>query len=334
MKLWLKLTIIFSSIIVGIGVIFGGAIGYFRLPVMGYYRASQKAFVIPDYNHGYIAQGLCYSSSEQVFLLSGYMNDKSPSPIYVINKNGEYQKKVTLLTKDGKDYNGHFGGIDVFGDFIYVADGNGLLIYDFSKLISAKDGDKLELLGEFSTEKSENDYIKISFVTVSESSLFVGEFYRAGNYPTLDSHKLTTLNGDYNQALCVEYNLDGSYEFGISPTPVNAYSLPDQVQGLTVYDGKFYLSTSWGIGFSHILEYDKAKLARQNDITVLGQNLPLYALDGASLTKDYKIPPMSEEIVFVDGLLYVNCESASNKYIFGKFTGGKYLYKTNLSLIG
>ena len=26
-----------------------------------------------------------------------------------------------------------------------------------------------------------------------------------------------------------------------------------------------------------------------------------------------------EEIVFVDNLLYVNCESASNKYIFGKF---------------
>ena len=32
----------------------------------------------------------------------------------------------------------------------------------------------------------------------------------------------------------------------------------------------------------------------------------------------------------VDGKLYVMCESASNKYKFGKLIGGKWCYATNL----
>ena len=38
---------------------------------------------------------------------------------------------------------------------------------------------------------------------------------------------------------------------------------------------------------------------------------------------------MSEEIVLIDGKLYQANESASNKYVFGKFTGGKYLYSSS-----
>ena len=54
-------------------------------------------------------------------------------------------------------------------------------------------------------------------------------------------------------------------------------------------------------------------------------------LDSSVLKTDLKIAPMSEEIVTVEGQLYVMCESASNKYIFGKFTSAKYCYATDLS---
>ena len=40
---------------------------------------------------------------------------------------------------------------------------------------------------------------------------------------------------------------------------------------------------------------------------------------------------MAEEIAAVDGKLYTMCESATNKYIFGKFTSAKYCYATDLS---
>jgi hypothetical protein len=72
------------------------------------------------------------------------------------------------------------------------------------------------------------------------------------------------------------------------------------------------------------------KLQREGDITVLGKQVPLYAMDSASLIKDHKIAPMSEELAFVNGKLYVHCESASDKYLLGRLTGGKWCYATDM----
>lgn len=332
-KKWLRVTSIVLNIALLVSIIFSGAILYFRLPASDYYSASEKAFEIPEIDSGYIPQGIHYDEDTETFLLSGYNAQKKASPIYLLDKKGELIKKVTFLEKNGDDYCGHGGGIAVFGEYIYLAGGEdcSLKVYSFAELLEANADDKLECLGEISLKESEDDYLGIAFVTVVDNRLITGEFYREGSYPTLDSHKLTTKAGDYNQALAVEYVLDDAFEFAINPEPVKAYSLPDQVQGLAIYNGKVYLSTSWGLAFSHLYEYNEATLQKQDeDITVLGKTLPLYALDSASLTSDYLIAPMSEEIVFVDGYLYVSSESASDKYIFGKFTGGKWFYKTNL----
>ena len=70
---------------------------------------------------------------------------------------------------------------------------------------------------------------------------------------------------------------------------------------------------------------------QEGEITVLGQTVPRYVLDSSVLRKDIKLAPMSEEIVVVDGKLYTMCESATNKYIFGKFTSAKYCYATDLA---
>ncbi len=333
MKLWKKLTIICVSVVLGLCLILVGFIGYMRLPVNAYYKASEKVFVIPDTNSGYIAQGLCYESYSKTFILSGYMKDKSASPLYSVNDQGELVKKVPLKTKDGKDFTGHSGGVVTYGNYLYIAGGKCIYAYLLADFTKAKDGDSITCKGQISlkSKTDDNDYISSSFLAVSGNRLITGEFYRAGNYPTPDSHKLTTKAGDYNQALALEFNLNSSYPFGVNPQPVKAYSLPNQVQGLAVHDDKIYLSTSWGLSFSHILEYDKNNLTRQDDITILNTTLPLYALDSDSLLKDYKLPPMSEELVFLNGYMYVNCESASDKYIFGKLTGGKYLYRTDLS---
>ena len=333
MPIWQKLLIIFSCVVLAIGLILGGAIGYFRLPVNAYYKASEKAFVIPDINSGYVPQGLFYDEERELFLLSGYMKDHSASPVYLTEKEGTLLKKVYLSYPDGSDYDGHGGGIAQFGDFIYLTGGADccIYVYSYSDLLSANNGDKLTCVGEFSLFKSDTDYIGNAFVTVSGGKLITGEFYRDKSYPTLDSHKITTDSGDYNQALAIEYALDTAYPFAINPTPIKAYSMPDQVQGLTIYEGTVYLSTSWGLSFSHILAYDLSKLKEQGSIQLLGYDLPLYSMDSSNLIKDYKIAPMSEEMAFVDGKLYISCESASDKYIFGKLTGGKWLYKTDLS---
>lgn len=45
------------------------------------------------------------------------------------------------------------------------------------------------------------------------------------------------------------------------------------------------------------------------------------------------IPPMAEEIVFVDGKMLTMCESASNKNFFGNLTGGRWCYATDVTSI-
>ena len=333
----IRAIIIIVCIFAFLGLILLGAIGYFRLSVADYYNASQKAFTIPDLDDGFVPQGFHYNEATNTFIISGYMNDHSPSPLYVVDaSSGKTIKEVSLCGKSGKDFTGHAGGVAIFGDYVYVAGGDDrcLYVFSFGELMTAEDDGSINCIGQFSTDKSENDYLDVSFVTVHDGSIYVGEFYREKNYPTLPSHKITTSNGDYNQALMLKFDLNATFTdtFAISPTPSATISITDQVQGMAISNGKIYLSTSYGLAFSHILEYDLSSVNNEGTITALGTaDIPLLSLDKGNLKKDYKIAPMSEEIVFVDGYLYTMCESASNKYIFGKLTGGKWCYKTDLA---
>ena len=160
--------------------------------------------------------------------------------------------------------------------------------------------------------------------------IYAGEFYREENYQTAETHKLTTAAGDYNQALIFAYHFsDDDALFGIDSEPFEVYSVTDLVQGMDTCNGQIYLSTSYGTAVSHIYVYDKPE--SRKELEIAGLSLPLYELDSSALRKDYKCPPMAEEIVCVDGRIYTMCESASNKYIFGKLTGAAKCYSTDIS---
>lgn len=336
LKTWQKTLIIIGAIFAFLALVLLGAIGYFRLSVASYYNASKKAFVIPDLNDDFVPQGFHYDAENGTFIISGYMSDDDPSPLYVVDAtSGKTIKEVSLRTQSGRPFTGHTGGVAVYGDYVYVAGGDARCLYVFSydELLTASDDGEISCIGKFSTYYAEDDFVDVFFVTVHDGAIYVGEFYRAKDYPTLASHKMNTTNGDYNQAFMLKFDLDASLTdtFSISPAPAAAYSITDHVQGMAINDGKIYLSTSYGLSFSHVWEYDLASVNDEASTVVLGATTPLYSFDRGNLLHDYKIAPMSEEIVFVDGYLYTMCESASNKYIFGKFIGGKWCYKTDLS---
>ena len=325
--------IVLGSLAVLVALAVVGAIAYFRIPVADYYAASEKMFVIPDIRNDYVPQGMHYCADEQVLLLSGYTVSGKPSPVYVTDTAGNVKAKVTLQKTDGTAFTEHGGGIARYGDFVYVAgDDARLHIFSFAEIMAADFGAAVRAKGEFSLRASNDDYLIPAFVTVYKNTLVVGEFYREKEYPTPESHHMTTAAGDKHHALALRFTLCESAEYGIVPNPTLAYSLPAQVQGMTFSeDGeRVYLSTSWGLSFSHILEYDMTKLQKEGEITVLGKSVPLYAMDSVSLIKDHRIAPMSEEMVMIDGKLYVLCESASDKYIFGRLIGGKWCYATDL----
>lgn len=344
---WFKPVLIVCSIVLGISALLGGAIACFRLPVQSYYNASEVAFKIPDIDNGYVPQGMHYEKVDDntaYYVLSGYMSNDKPSPLYLLDMYGELKTSVTLtVEKDGEyvDYFGHCGGVAVYKDWIYVTGNCELIVYKFSELCSAENGAKLKPLGKISLKNSDNDYVETSFVTVykDKERLIVGGFYRDGE-SFLDSHKIKTATGDYNHALAVEYSLSASAyksNFGLASSPSKAYSLPDKVQGIALTDDSMYLSTSYHLNFSyirHYKNYNSTDFKHNEKITVLGyENITLYELNSENVTKVYKIAPMSEEIAFVNSKLVVNCESACNKYIVGKFTGSKVAYATKLFML-
>lgn len=332
--LWFKLCMIFLSILLFFALIIVVVRAYFRLPVSEYYKNSEKAFVIPELSKGFIAQGLDFDERTGSFFVTGYMNDGSASPVCIIDKEtGKNTKNLKLKNIDGTDFNGHAGGIKLHDDYIYIAGSSEacLFVFSYSDALSAKDGDYITCIGTFDSYPDKEQGLNVAFVSEYEGKLVIGEFYRDPNYQTPSSHKITTSAGDYNQAVAVvfEYSDEGNY--GISEQPVMAFSMPDLVQGMYTYDGHIYLSTSYAVAFSHFYVYDTQKMKEQGNITLFGKDVPLYALDSESIVNDIKLAPMSEEIVIVDGKLYTMCESASNKYIFGKFTSGKWCYATDLS---
>jgi hypothetical protein len=92
-------------------------------------------------------------------------------------------------------------------------------------------------------------------------------------------------------------------------------------------DGRIILSTSYGFAKSHLYVYELSKAeASSSTFTVNGVTVPLYYLDSACLTETVEAPPMSEEIIYKDGQVYVMTESACMKYVFGKLTTGNYVY--------
>ena len=336
---WFKPVLIVCSIVLGISALLGGAIACFRLPVQSYYNASEVAFKIPDIDKGYVPQGMHYEKVDNTtgyYVLSGYMSNDKPSPLYLLDMYGQLKTGVSLTVEDENgeyvDYYGHCGGVAVYKDWVYVAGNCELIVYDFKELCNAENGAKLKPLGKISLKKSENDYVETSFVTVYEEKLITGEFYRDGE-KYLDSHKIKTDSGDYNHSIAVEYHLSTAYKnnFGLASSPSKAYSLPDKVQGIALTDDEMYLSTSYHLDFSYIHYYLTNNFKKHTDkIKILDGDLTLYELNSENVTKVYKIAPMSEEIAFVNSKLVVNCESACNKYIVGKFTGSKVVYATKL----
>ncbi len=233
----------------------------------------------------------------------------------------------------------HAGGIAVWKDYVYVAGCQDYCVYVYRKsdILSANDGDGVNALGRHMAYVSEKDYLNVDFAEVYGGRLYLGEFYKEEDYPTLEKHHIVTEAGEENHALILGFTLSDEYEYGIPQYPDIGYSIPDMVQGAAFAEGRVYLTTSWGLSDSHLYTYAD-DLSDEDDLPFqylryLDKGARIIELDSGSLISDTILPPMAEEIVPLNGELYIQCESASNKYIFGKFTGGRYCYALDLSSV-
>ena len=281
-----------------------------------FFNHSESEFLIPGLTTAWVPQGFDYIEEQDTYLMCGYMSDGTASRVYVRDGDGDTHY-VSLLYADGTPYVKHAGGICYNGEYVYVAGDDGVDVFYLSDVLEGKDAKKLGkiVLGH-----------DMAYCSFYNGYLLAGNFYHEKTYETPVHHRITTPAGDANTALITIFKADEGAEFGVDPTPVAAISTPGKVQGICfTSDEEIVLSTSYSIPSSH-LYYHKIDTARKATVQACGTEVPLYYLDSATLTHTATLPPMSEELVYRDGRVYVLCESACNKYIFGKFIRGYQVY--------
>lgn len=282
------------------------------------FESFTQRFEIPALDDGVVPQGL--ANHEDEFFISNYMINGSASRVYYID-GGDEEKYVTF-TYDGEEYKGHCGGIATDGNYFWMCSDNYIYTASYAEIVNTAsvDGGVVELTSRVTVEFNEAAYL-----FYSGGNLYVGEFYREQNYPTDESHHITTPSGDENTAITLVYET-ASNESGISETPIFALSTTERIQGFAAVDDKICLSQSYGLSNSHILVYDCQTLFGDSamtsseyeenfgTITIGGVQLRLYYLGSHNLINDYEIPCMSEGLCVYDGEVYVLFESAGNKY--------------------
>jgi hypothetical protein len=292
---------------------------YFRVSYSDFYARAEKQFKIPGLSTGFTPQGITVCE-DGTFLTCGYMSSKSASRIYTVSDKEIY---VTLQKEDGSADTNHTGGLAVYGDFLYLTDGDYISVYLLDDVLKASSGEAVTPVYRFSAG------LPAAFVHVAGDRMYVGEFYRSENYPTEKTHHMTTDAGDKHDAVMAVYNLSEGAEYGfVSEIPEYVYSITGLAQGVCLTDsGRLCVSTSYSIASSNIYIYeDPAQYEADGMFDFAGTSVPLYYLDSSHLKETITLFPMTEELTSYNGRIYVMCESACNKYIFGKLTGNDTLY--------
>jgi len=266
-----------------------------------YYSIKTDICKNPGLNDGFVCQGIAVSEEDNVILVCGYMKDKTNSRIYVtdFDSNSYYVE----LTRGGEKYTGHAGGLAITGDTVYIANAKKIYSFPLSSVLSASNGDIVDIGS--GTKVNTN----ASFVYTDEEYLYVGEFHDGGKY-VIENHEHETAEGTH-YAICTKYALSDL------ETPIAVYTLRNNVQGICFTpNGKVVLSTSYGLTDTIYYVYDLDSAA---DSGLTFDGAPVYYLD--DLEKEIHGPAMGEDLDYFNGRIITLTESASQKYIFGKFFG-------------
>ena len=256
---------------------------------------------IEGLGEGFVPQGLCELPAGG-YAVSGYMKDKSASRVYFLG--GEAAKYVTV-EEDGAALKTHFGGVSATESYLYLTSGKKIVRVSLAAALSSENGGAVSVSDAFEVD------FGIAFCQIYDGLLFVGEFYRPGNYETDASHHVT-VDGETNPALVYCYPLDETKAGGVGDSaPIAALSVRGLVQGIALTEEHIYLSCSWGLADSEICVYQNP-LGGTED-AMLG-DVPMYFLGEKKLISSEKLPSMTEGIYAKEGRLYILFESACQKY--------------------
>ena len=317
------------------GIVLGSIIGAFLLlyAVLGIisgiaYRECRRyreyVCKIPALGSGFTPQGIGYSAETDTYIMTGYNGDATD--MYLVKNDNA--KRVHLSDENGKTLSTHGGGTTCTKDYVYVTGEYEVYAFSLQALISAAGtSDKVKPVSV------KNVNTRAAYCFSDETRLFVGEFYRKGNYETDSAHHYKTPNGQQNRAIVTCYALDENGAV-TSDYPDYAISVTDLVQGFAVSGNTFMLSRSYGLKNSKLEYYDipqiedgtTVTLSFKNDESIAPKEVPLYYLDGKSLKRTLTLPAFGEDLTVVKDRVVITNEAACNKYFIGKLFGANKVY--------
>lgn len=308
-KFIFKLIFTLICIVIFVPVFLWGGANYAKFWVYNnYYKIESNVCVNPGLDDGFVCQGVCAAEDAGKILVCGYMDDSSNSRVYVVDIETNEYYHVKLTRNGGDLYKGHAGGMATSGDTVYIANASKLFVFSLTSLLSAKDGDFLDIGSGVPVNNA------ASYVYCDEDYIYVGEFHHTKD----DYDKAHTLDDGETvvNAIVSRYthNAIQNHSGDEAAIPDRIYTVREKVQGICFTpDGKIVLSTSYSIAHSYYYVYNAA------DCTDTGKTLggvPVFEL--GKCTKEIKAPAMSEDLDYYDGKVITVYESASNKYGFGK----------------
>ncbi|MBD5131134.1 MAG: hypothetical protein HDT28_00850 [Clostridiales bacterium] len=289
-------------------------------------KVRQYVCDVAGISEGIAPQGLTYAADKDVYIQTGYYG-KGMAMLYLVN--GKDSRRVMLNDVDGEPLKSHAGGVTCTKDMVYIANGSTLIAYSLNALYNANATTAVTALERIPVDNN------AAFCYSDDEYLFVGEFYRAGNYETEKSHYYTTPNGDENKAIisCYKLNADGTlFKDGDQPYPLYSISVTGLVQGCAVKDGILVLSRSYGLKHSK-LEYhkpvesaDTMTVSFKKNASAESKTVPLYYADSTTMIKSLTLPAFSEDITIVNDRIVVTNEASANKYFVGKLFGSHKVY--------
>lgn len=290
---------------------------------------TEKVFLIPGLKQVLTPQGIAVSPTTGRTYISSYSVDGIPSVIAVTEaETNELVAEYHLYHEDGTPLGSHVGGLAITDTHLYVSE---TMDSDGTYRIAALRLADLPEEGSHNITVSQTISMAMSpsFLNYSSGYLWVGNFYHPkADYNLSPNMNYTTTAQDGSEYGCyiIGFDMRAGHERLLNtdpyPMPDVILAAPDRIQGMTLAGtNKVVLSQSYGrANDSTLLIYD-LDLAKDPDLqlTLNGQQIPAYLLDGSRLIQPLNSIPMSEGLcVAPDGRVLVLYESGAIRYEDGK----------------
>lgn len=290
---------------------------------------AEQRFIIPGLKQVLTPQGIAACPTTGRTYISSYSVDTIPSVIIVTEAvTDALVAEYHLYNADGSPFTSHVGGIAVTETHIYVSD---KMDSDGSYQIAAIP--LAELPGEGSHNITVMETIPMamspSMMNYSGGHLWVGNFYHPkADYNLSPNMEYTTTAQDGSEYGCyiMGFDMTQGHNRLLSedpyPMPDVILAAPDRIQGITLTEtGKVVLSQSYGRANDSTLLIYSLNSGEQPDLelTLNGQLVPAFLLDGNRLAQSINSIPMSEGLTTdADGRVLILYESGAIRYEDGK----------------